>query len=158
MRANRCNVKLRWLPFVFCLSFVILLGADGGGCSQPGVVGVQDYGNVTGRVLDATTNRPIANALVSVGSLFTTTSDAKGAFVLPRVPIGRQTVTVRDAGYRDLDVTVLVTKDETASLGYTRLVPIAMPRGLSTLPPPPLPSPTASAAPSPAPTPTPKSL
>jgi hypothetical protein len=135
----------RLLPLVF-LSFVLLLGANGGGCSQPGVVGVQDYGVVTGRVLDATTNQPLANALVSVGSLFTTTSDAKGGFVLDHVPIGQQSVTVRDAGYTDVTVPVTVTKDQTTSLGYARMVPIAMPAGTTTLAPPPLP-PTPTPAP-----------
>jgi hypothetical protein len=133
---------------VVLVGFLLLLGANGGGCSQPGVVGVQDYGSVTGRVLDATTNQPLANALVSVGSLFTTTSDAKGGFVLDRVPIGQQSVTVRDAGYTDLSVPVTITKDQTTSLGYARLVPIAMPAGTGTLAPPPLP-------PSPVPTPIP---
>ena len=51
---------------------MLLLFALGDGCSPPpNVVGVQDYGRVTGRVLDAMTNRPIPNALVSVGSLYT---------------------------------------------------------------------------------------
>ncbi len=127
----------------------MLLGSNGGGCAQPGVVGVQDYGSITGRVLDATTNQPIANALVSVGSLFTTTSDAKGGFVLGHVPIGQQTVTVRDAGYHDVDITVSVTKDQSSSVGYARLVPIAMPAGMTTLAPPPLPSPTPALSPSP---------
>lgn len=133
----------------------MLLGANGGGCSQPGVVGVQDYGSITGRVLDATTNAPIANALVSVGSLFTTSSDAKGGFVLDHVPIGQQSVTVRDAGYHDVSVTLQVVKDQTSSAGYTRLVPIAMPSGMTTLPPPPPPSATPTAAPSLAPSETP---
>ena len=43
---------------------MLLLFALGDGCSPPpNVVGVQDYGQVTGRVLDAMTNRPIPNAL-----------------------------------------------------------------------------------------------
>ncbi|MBV8654951.1 MAG: hypothetical protein JO160_02830, partial [Candidatus Eremiobacteraeota bacterium] len=42
---------------------MLLLFALGDGCSPtPGVVGVQDYGQVTGRVLDAMTNRPIPSA------------------------------------------------------------------------------------------------
>ena len=42
------------------------------------------YGYVTGRVLDAMTNRPTPNALVSVGSLYTTHADVSGAFTSPR--------------------------------------------------------------------------
>ena len=66
---------------------LVLLLALGDSCNN-NVVGVQDYGNVTGRVLDATTNRPIANAIVSVGSLFTATADMNGAFTLQHIPIG----------------------------------------------------------------------
>jgi hypothetical protein len=138
------------------LGIVVLLGANGGGCSQPGVVGVQDYGSIAGRVLDATTNRPIADALISVGSLFTTSSDAQGGFVLDHVPIGQQTVAVRDAGYHDVDVTVMVTKDQSVSTGYARLVPIAMPAGMTTLAPPPTPAPTPTPSPTPLSTASPK--
>lgn len=146
----------RVVPLAIALCSFALLGANGGGCSQPGVVGVQDYGSITGRVLDATTNRPLANALVSVGSLYTTSSDARGAFVLNRVPIGQQAVAVRDAGYADVTVNVTVTKDQVSGIGYARLVPLAMPAGMSTLPPPPIPSSQPTQTPSPVPTETPK--
>ena len=72
---------------------MLLLFALGDGCSPPpNVVGVQDYGSVTGRILDAMTNRPIPNALVSVGSLYTSRADVNGAFNL-RTVAGDQTVT-----------------------------------------------------------------
>lgn len=118
---------------------LVLLGANGGGCSQPGVVGVQDYGTVTGRVLDASTNQPIANALVSVGSLYTASTDGRGGFVLDHVPVGQQTVTVRAPAYTTVTADVTVTKDQGVSIGYARLVPIALPAGVSTLPPPSVP-------------------
>lgn len=146
---------MRWL--LVAVGFVLLLGANGGGCSEPHVVGVQDYGSVTGRVLDATTNLPIPNALVSVGSLFTASTDARGGFVMSRVPIGQQTVTVRAAGYTTVAASVFVVKDQGASIGYARLVPIANPAGLSTLPPPPTPSSEPSPVPTPLPTNTPAS-
>lgn len=137
------------------LGFVLLLGADSGGCSQPHVVGVQDYGSVAGRVLDATTNLPIANALVSVGSLYTASSDGRGGFVIAHVPIGQQTVTVRAPAYVTVTTTVAVTKDQGVSVGYVRLVPIAMPSGMTTLAPPPIPATEPPAPPSPIPTETP---
>ncbi|MHB8433695.1 MAG: carboxypeptidase-like regulatory domain-containing protein [Candidatus Tyrphobacter sp.] len=144
---------MRWLPVV--LGCLLLLGADGGGCSQPHVVGVQDYGSVTGRVLDATTNQPIGNALVSVGSLYTASTDGRGAFLIARVPVGQQIVTVRAPAYTTVDVTVAVTKDQGISIGYARLLPIAMPAGMTTLPPPPVPSAPPSQSPTPLPTQTP---
>jgi hypothetical protein len=128
----------------------LLLFALGDGCSSsPGVVGVQDYGQVTGRVLDAMTNRPIPAALVSVGSLYTASADARGAFTLMKVPAGDQTVTGRAAGYTPATADITVEKDKTASVGYIRLVPLIHPDGVPTLQPPPTPVPKTSPAASP---------
>jgi len=132
----------------FVLGMIVLF-ALGDGCSpQAGVVGVQDYGLVTGRVLDAMTNRPIPGALVSVGSLYTTAADARGAFVLTKVPAGDQTVTARAPGYGTAGGDVTVLKDRTESVGYVRLVPLVHAAGQPTLAPPPTPTP---ATPTPAP-------
>jgi Carboxypeptidase regulatory-like domain len=127
------------------LGFVFLLTvADS--CNN-GVVGVQDYGQVSGRVLDAMTNRPIANAIVSVGSLYTATADANGAFILPRVPIGQQTVSARMPGFSTDSAAVRVRKEQTTPAGYLRLVPITKPASVPTLPPPPTPTPQVSEEP-----------
>jgi hypothetical protein len=128
---------------------MILLFALGDGCSPtPNVVGVQDYGQVTGRVLDAMTNQPISGALVSVGSLYTASADTKGGFVLRTVPAGDQTITARAPGYTTGSTDTTINKNATVSIGYLRLVPLIHPDGQATLPPPPTPSP----APSPTPT------
>jgi Carboxypeptidase regulatory-like domain len=128
---------------------MIFLFALGDGCSPtPNVVGVQDYGQVTGRVLDAMTNQPIPSALVSVGSLYTTTADPKGAFTLIRVPVGDQTVTARAPGYNSATADTTVLKDQAVGIGYVRLVPSVHPAGQPTLPPPPTPSPAPTATPS----------
>ena len=132
---------------------MILLFALGDACAAPGVVGVQDYGQVTGRVLDAMTNRPIPGALVSVGSLYTSSADARGAFLLTRVPAGDQTVTARAPGYSTADGSVTVLKDRTESAGYVRLVPLVHATGQATLPPPATPTPLPS-TPTPLPSPT----
>jgi hypothetical protein len=116
-----------------------MLVALGDSCNNA-VVGVQDYGIVTGRVLDATTNRPIPNAIISVGSLFTGSAGADGAFTLPHIPIGLQTVTARVAGYSTDQAQVRVHKDVAASVGYLRLVPFSK-AGMPTLPPPATPTP-----------------
>ncbi|HTU70862.1 MAG TPA: carboxypeptidase-like regulatory domain-containing protein [Candidatus Baltobacteraceae bacterium] len=127
------------------LGLVFLL-AMGDSCNN-GVVGVQDYGAVTGRVLDATTNRPIADAIVSVGSLFVVTADAEGAFTLPHVPVGLQMVTARMPGFTTTSYTLRVKKDETAQAGYLRLVSITKPDSVPTLPPPATPTPTVTIVP-----------
>jgi hypothetical protein len=130
---------------------MLLLFALGDGCSPtPNVVGVQDYGQITGRVLDAMTNRPIPSALLSVGSLYTATADPNGAFTLTRVPVGDQTVTARAPGYESATADATVLKDQAVSVGYVRLVPSVHPAGQPTLPPPPTPAPAPSASPAPA--------
>lgn len=132
---------------------MVLFFALGDSCSpSPGVVGVQDYGQVTGRVLDAMTNRPIPNALVSVGSLYTAAADARGAFTLSKVPAGDQTVTARAAGYSYATGDVTVLKDKTVSVGYVRLVPLIHPAGQPTLAPPATPTPVPSPSPGASPT------
>lgn len=127
------------------LGFVFLLTvADS--CNN-GVVGVQDYGQVSGRVLDAMTNRPIANAIISVGSLYTATADGNGAFTLARIPIGQQTITARMPGFSTDSAPIRVRKNETTQAGYLRLVPITKPASVPTLPPPPTPTPQVSEEP-----------
>ncbi|MGC9991515.1 MAG: carboxypeptidase regulatory-like domain-containing protein [Candidatus Cybelea sp.] len=126
---------------------MLLLFALGDGCSPPpNVVGVQDFGHVTGRVLDAMTNHPVPNALVSVGSLYTTRADVNGAFTL-RTVAGDQTVTARAAGYATATADTTITKDTTVSIGYIRLVPLITPQGEPTLQPPTIPTPSASPSP-----------
>jgi hypothetical protein len=133
----------------FAVLGMLLFFALGDGCSStPNVVGVQDYGLATGRVLDAMTNKPIAGALVSVGSLYTASADAKGAFLLKIVPVGDQTVTARAPGYETASADITVGKNKTVDAGYIRLVPVIHPEGQATLPPPATPAP---ATPSPAP-------
>lgn len=127
---------------------MLLLFALGDGCSPPpNVVGVQDFGHVAGRVLDAMTNRPIPNALLSVGSLYTARADGEGAFRL-RAIAGDQTVTARAAGYTTATADTTIPKDGTVSIGYIRLVPLTYPAGQATLAPPPTPAPRVSPTPS----------
>ncbi len=87
---------------------------------------------MTGRVLDAMTNRPIPNALLSVGSLYTTRADANGGFLL-RAVAGDQTVTARAPGYTTATADTTIPKDGTVSIGYIRLVPLYVPSGQPTL-------------------------
>lgn len=141
--------KLWVLGFVFLLS----LGANGGGCSNPNAVGVQQYGTIVGRILDATNNQPVGNVLVSVGSIYTGYSDPNGAFTLSNIPIGHQAVTASKAGYERNSAEATVHQDKTTDIGYLRIMPMT---GGPTAPPPATPTPSAGpATPIPAETPTP---
>lgn len=94
------------------------------GCVNPNVIGVQDYGTVTGRVIDANTNQPINGALVSVGSLIAQHTLGDGTFTLTMVPIGGQTVNATANGYNMNSVTVSVVKDQTSDAGNIALTPV----------------------------------
>jgi hypothetical protein len=132
---------------------MLLLFALGDACApSPNVVGVQDFGRVAGRVLDAMTNRPIPNALLSVGSVYTTRADVNGGFML-RAVAGDQTVTARAPGYSTASADTTIPKDGTVSIGYIRLVPLAHPAGQPTLMPPATPTPQVSATPQASPAP-----
>jgi len=134
---------------------MLILFALGDACSPPpNVVGVQDFGRVVGRVLDAMTNRPIPNALLSVGSLYTTNADVNGAFDL-RAVAGDQTITARAPGYSTVTADATIAKDQTVSVGYIRLVPVNAPAGQPTLSPPATPTPRPSPTPAPSATPAP---
>ena len=140
---------------LFVLGFVLLLslGANGGGCSNPNAIGVQQYGSIVGRILDATNNRPISGVLVSVGSLYTTYSDPTGAFSLSNIPIGVQQATANAPGYAPTTVQARLRENQTTNLYYVRLMPLT---GGPTAPPPATPTPTPPpAAPIPVLTPTP---
>ena len=102
-----------------------VLGANGGGCQpDPNHIGVQDYGSVTGRVIDVKTNQPVSNALVDVGTTVNATTDSQGAFTLGNIPAGTQTVRVSAAGYVTASVDAKVKKDQTTQLDYIKLTPI----------------------------------
>ena len=112
-----------WL--VAAAASLLLLGANGGGCgADPGHIGVQDYGSVTGRVIDAKTNRPVNAALVAIGTTVTATTDAQGAFTLDKVPAGTETITASSGGYATTSMDVKVKKDQTTQVDYIKLTPL----------------------------------
>ncbi len=78
-------------------------------CSNPNGGGLQEFGTVVGRVVNANTSQPIPNTIVSVGAR-TIAPDGQGGFVLANVPIGMQTLSVQAAGYRPFSVALEVGK------------------------------------------------
>jgi hypothetical protein len=80
-------------------------------CATPGAIGVQDYGSVTGRVMDAKTQKAIVGAYVTIGTV-TRTSDSSGGFLLQMIPEGTQTLSVIAGGYQSTSVQVSVVKNQ----------------------------------------------
>ncbi|UCC25336.1 MAG: carboxypeptidase-like regulatory domain-containing protein, partial [Gemmatimonadales bacterium] len=72
-------------------------------------------GNVTGRVVDATTGQPVNGAQVSiVGTSQGSLSNANGRYVITRVPTGTVTVQVVSVGYATETMDVTVASGQTA--------------------------------------------
>jgi len=88
------------------LTAVTLIGpATGGG----GGGGGDDFGTITGTVVDAQTNAALANVAVSVtGTGLSTTTDASGAFTIADVPAGGQSVVARLDGYVETSQGIIV--------------------------------------------------
>jgi|HubBroStandDraft_6_1064221.scaffolds.fasta_scaffold939961_2 hypothetical protein len=93
------------------------------GCVNPNAIGLQDTGTVYGRVADATTQQPIANAIVTINSLLNQKTNANGVFSIANVPIGTQTVTVYQNGYQTATVQVQVVKGQQSDAGLISLQP-----------------------------------
>ncbi|MDE2571684.1 MAG: carboxypeptidase-like regulatory domain-containing protein [bacterium] len=93
------------------------------GCSSFSYpVGVQQYGMVTGTLVDATTSQPVggAGANVSCGGQ-ATHPDANGGFTLTQVPIGDQTCYISAVGYATQSPTATVVANQTYQLGLIKL-------------------------------------
>ena len=70
-------------------------------------------GNIQGSVIDAVTNKPIANATVSVNDFGSTTSDANGHYSLQNIPAGLNDVVANAPGYASNDQNASVVQGET---------------------------------------------
>jgi hypothetical protein len=105
---------------ICALAIVTLLGA---GCENPNGQGLQEFGSISGRLLDDRTGEPlsVSPVYISVGSTVVSQVDAKGGFTLPKVPVGKQTVTVNAITYIPMSFDVNVVKDQTSDVGYIKL-------------------------------------
>ncbi len=93
-RDNPSGMKalLRGIAF---LAIAAILGGCNDGALPPGA----SYASLSGTVLDAATNQPIAGAIVTLDTVLTTTSDAAGHFTFAKIPTGDYDYTVQAPGY-----------------------------------------------------------
>lgn len=75
-----------------------------------------DKGTVTGKVVDASTNQPLAGVSVVSGQLSVTTTNT-GEFTLSDIPAGSQTITFSLNGYTTATVTVNIIAGSIINLG-----------------------------------------
>ena len=93
------------------------------GCANPNGQGLQDFGTITGRLIDDKSGAPISVSPIylTVGGRSFSNVDNQGGFVLNPVPIGQQIVTVTAIGYQTATTTINVLKNETSPAGDVRL-------------------------------------
>src|SRR5688572_6915140 len=101
---------------VRCLITALVIGVTlGTGLSAQGTTG-----SITGRVVDSTTQQPVANATVSVvGTQVGALTRADGRYFLNGVPTGAQRLRVARIGFGAQEVPVTVTDGATATVDFT---------------------------------------
>lgn len=88
--------------------------------SRRAEVAVPTTGVVEGRVVDAETGDPLANAVVYiVGSQRVAYSDRDGRFVFRNLPAGRHTLEVKYLGFTDVSQTLVLAEADTVLGDYT---------------------------------------
>lgn len=95
------------------------------GSALGGRLGAQGTGSVSGRVIDSTTQQPVANATVNVvGTQVGALTRVDGRYFLQGVPVGAQRVRVTRIGFAAQDKPMTINSGGTATLDFT-LVAVA---------------------------------
>ncbi|MBV8491555.1 MAG: carboxypeptidase regulatory-like domain-containing protein [Candidatus Eremiobacteraeota bacterium] len=81
-------------------ALVALVVCAGAACNDDSLPPAAGYAAVSGTIVDAATNKPVAGAIVTVDTVLTATTDATGKFAFEKVPSGIVDYTVQATGYR----------------------------------------------------------
>ena len=79
---------------------LVLFGTQA--CNTDQLPPAAGYASVTGTIVDARTNGPVAGALVTIDTVLTATTDATGHFSIDKVPSGIADYAVSAKGYKAL--------------------------------------------------------
>lgn len=96
---------------------LVLCGAAG--CNSDALPPAAGYASVTGTVVDAKTNVPIAGAIVTIDTVLTATSDASGKFTIDKVPSGIADYAVTATGYQALTASATIEPGKPFTLNLT---------------------------------------
>lgn len=88
-------------------------------CNTDSLPPAAGYTTVSGTVVDAATNNPIAGAVITIDTVLTATSDASGKFSLDKVPSGIVDYTVQAKGYKLVSSTANVEPGKPYELDLT---------------------------------------
>ncbi|MGC1380736.1 MAG: carboxypeptidase-like regulatory domain-containing protein [Candidatus Baltobacteraceae bacterium] len=95
----------------------LLLGTAG--CNSDALPPASGFATVSGTVVDATTNGPVAGAVVTIDAILTATTDAAGKFTIDKVPSGIADYAVEATGYQPLAASTNVEPGKPFQLDLT---------------------------------------
>lgn len=95
----------------------LLLGTQA--CNTDSLPPASGFANVTGLVVDATTNAPVAGATITIDTVLTATTDASGHFTIEKVPSGIVDYAVQAKGYQPQESTTNVEPGKPFQLNLT---------------------------------------
>lgn len=105
----------RGLQMCLALLLPLLVALAATGCDEE-TVGPETRGTIDGRVQDASTNEPIADASITTSPpTQSVLSGSDGTFALNNVPTGNYTVEVTKTNYQTRNVTVNVEENQTST-------------------------------------------
>ncbi|HYL27325.1 MAG TPA: carboxypeptidase-like regulatory domain-containing protein [Candidatus Nitrosotalea sp.] len=96
---------------------LLLLGTAG--CNDDSLPPASGFASVSGIIVDGKTNAPIANAVVTIDTVLTATTDAAGKFSIERVPSGIADYGVQAKGYQSLTSTANIEPGKPFALNLT---------------------------------------
>jgi hypothetical protein len=96
---------------------LVLFGVQA--CNADSLPPAAGFATVTGVVVDATTNAPVAGAIVTIDTVLTATTDASGRFTIEKVPSGIADYGVQAKGYQPLAATTNVEPGKPFQLNVT---------------------------------------
>ena len=89
------------------------------GCNSDQLPPAAGFASVTGIIVDAATNAPVAGAVVTIDTVLTATTDASGKFSIEKVPSGIADYAVQAKGYQTLASTTNIEPGKPFQLDLT---------------------------------------
>jgi hypothetical protein len=101
----------------FVVTALLLLGTQA--CNNDALPPAAGFATVSWTVVDATTNAPVAGAVVTIDAILTATTDASGKFSIDKVPSGIADYAVQAKGYQTLASSTNIEPNKAFELNLT---------------------------------------
>jgi Carboxypeptidase regulatory-like domain len=108
---------MKGVAALYLVTALLLFGTQG--CNNDALPPASGFSSVTGVIVDAATNAPIAGAVVTIDTVLTATSDVAGRFSIEKVPSGIADYSVEAKGYQPLASTTNVEPGKPFQLNLT---------------------------------------